>query len=181
MPALDLAVLADHLLEQATEALDAGAEPGVPGAPARRLITIGAPAFDFDSCAMLAVSVMPSVRLGQAGDQSDVGRGVACLTMTLAELRVTLIGCIPSIDDAGRSPSAAAITAASTPLLGQGWVMWCGLHNLRRSGILFPPSVPGDDRVVSIGPLTAIDAQGGALGWFVSVLVQIDLDRDLGT
>lgn len=182
MPLLDLADLAGVLLEQSAAALDAAADAGlgVAGAPARQVLAISQPVFDFGACEQLAVSVSPSVRIAETGEQSTLALGVACHGLTVVGLRVWLTGCVPTVDDAGHAPTAAALNASTVPLLGQGWALYCGLRNRRRSGDIFPPTTDGPKRSCSVGPLVPLDTRGGVAGWTIDVLVELDPDTGLG-
>jgi hypothetical protein len=176
VPALDLLELASELLVQSAEILDSAADPGngVPGAPDRRIITVGTPALD--CCDQLAVHVVTGYE-ERTGDQGRIAQGVACHGMTFVELRVQITGCVPSVDDRGNPPSADAINRSAVALYSHGWTMWCGLNN-RAGSELFGEGMP--KRAITVGPLTPVEEQGGCAGWFVQVAVQLDPDPDLG-
>ena len=184
MGVLDLANLAGALLDEAAEILDAAASPslGVPGAPARQVLSVGPPAFD--SCDQLAVSVNPSVRVAITGDQAELVVGDKCHGMTLAGLRLWLTGCTPGPSRDGSPPTPEALNAASTRLYAQGWALWCGLRNRLHDGSLFsafyagltPPTLRP---VVIVLALTPVPASGGYAGWTIDVVPQLDPDPDL--
>lgn len=183
MPALDLFELASELLIQAAAALDEeaqpamGGDPAIEGAPDRRVVVVGQPAFD--CCEQLAVGVSPpGVGFIQMGDQSQLARGVACATVTEVPLRVTLTACVPGPAGDGGPPSARAINLSAVALYARGWTLWCGLRNRTREGVLFSEGQPR--RAVNVGTLQPIDPQGGCAGWTFDVTVQLDPDPELG-
>jgi len=181
---LDLANLAGALLDEAAGILDGAANPGlgVPGAPARQVLSIGPPALD--ACDQLAVSVSPAVRVAITGDQAELVIGTKCHGLTLAGLRLWLTACVPAVTRDGNAPAPEAVNAASTRLYAQGWALWSGLRNRLSAGTLLASFYAGlEDPIfrptLLVLALTPLPALGGVAGWTVDVIPQLDPDPDL--
>lgn len=171
MPVHDFMEHASALLLAAADVLDT-VEPGAPG---RQVVTIGPP--PLDCCDQLAVSAI-EMRDARVGPQDEAGLLRKCMSMNLVALRVTITGCVPTVDERGNPPTPAAINNASTTLYGQGWTLWCGLYTRLVAGTVFDDDL--EPRESFIGPLLPLPEQGGCAGFTVDVVARLDRDRGLG-
>ena len=160
--------LAVDLLAACVEALDTipDFEPGFVGAPARRFVSPGKPAYD--CCdgvehGQLTVHIQPVLEgPHQKPTNSYVGR------INRVRLNITSLRCIP-MQQGGDPPVPADQTAIAAQLNRDGWAIWNHLYNLQREQLLFDQC--GE---VIWGQLTAVDASGLCGGWTLAITVSLD-------
>lgn len=164
----DLQDLAVEVLEACVEALDTIPvfEPGFVGAPARRFVSPGKPAYDCcdgEEQGQLTVHVQP-VAEGphQKPTNSYVGR------INRVRLIITSLRCI-GMDPDGNPPDPATATAQAAQINRDGWAIWNHLFNLQREEMLFTQC--GE---VIWGTLDSIPAQGLCGGWTLAITVSLD-------
>lgn len=169
MDGLDLFAAASAVLDVSAQSLDSLTAHGLSGAPARRYVAPGLPAFDCEQLTVYAalLSEAPTSPLSpapQSGSRQTSGR------VNVASFLVSVVRCdIPVSGDRG-APSVDGLEAAAEQIYGDGWSVWNGLWWSFRNGLLL-----GDDRC-SIRSMTAghpLDPQSGFGGWNVELKVQL--------
>jgi hypothetical protein len=167
----DLYDAAVTLLAAASEAVED--TPG--GAITYQAIWPGAPSYDcvpalFVHAGGLAVADTYPLQPPLQPMQRIVDGGL----VELLELRITVLRCVPVIDQAQQSivlPSPALINASSQEVFADLWAIWNHLKNLHRAGLLFQS--PSGRREFAFDPVIPIRTSGGAGGWEIPVRFQL--------
>ena len=140
------------------------------GAPERRYVAFGLPAFD---CEQLTVHAF---QVGEA----DVGpnetsmdrfkRGHPYPRVNMAFLVVTIArDCYPGPTGTTEAPAVADLVAASEVLYADGWALWNRLSSALRDGELFEAC-----SLVGWEPLQPTNPDGGIAAWTMGVQVSLD-------
>lgn len=141
------------------------------GVPPRQLVSSGLAAWD--CCPQLAVWVA-SPDQAQTIPTSPALAPAQRVTKTGSVNLITLLAvvtrCVPVIDDDGRLPDPAAMTAAAAQTDADIWALWNYIPAAVRAGVLFSPRCSG----VIIDGTVAQNAQGGCAGWAYQVRVPLD-------
>lgn len=157
MPADYLQILASDLLAAALAGL-APARTGNPE-PDRVYISHGAPAWDdCDGSGQLSVWVGPIQHV-------QVALGNVCQIRPSAPLCVTLLRCVPTMNDDGSPPSAAALTASAGELNRDVWSLLTELY-------AFAAALGCD--MVDVGSAEPLGPEGGLAGWRVCLDVLLN-------
>ena len=163
----DLHDLAEEVLAACVEALDTIPvfAPGFVGAPARRFVSPGKPAYDCcdgEEHGQLTVHIRP-VAEGPHEKQTNSFVGwINRVTVNITSLR-----CI-GMDPDGNPPEAEVANAQAAQLNRDGWALWNHLHNMQREGLLFEEC--GE---VIWGQLIPVDPSGLCGGWTLTITVSL--------
>lgn len=164
----DLAALAQEYLDACVAALNT-----VPaGAPDRRFLSAGPPAWD--CCPQLSVHVVtPVVAETSAGPGALAGghRITVSGQVNLVDMVATIIRCVPTVTEDALPPAAADLTASARETYSDVWALWNTLSEMKRQKTLFQT---GCAREVYLLPGVALVAEGGCSGWAIGVRVQLD-------
>jgi hypothetical protein len=142
------------------------------GAPTWQVITQGPPPYDCTD--MLAVSVGTIAHDPNLGRLQGVIRDNRVMVVPIVPMTVTVLRCASAVPTGGVAidlPTVAQILADSEKVYQDGWSLFCGLNGLYRSEQLFsgyPCRVFAVDGALPIAP------EGGALGWGITLHVQLD-------
>lgn len=166
----DLYDMAAEVLAACVAALDTlTAVDGLEGAPARRYVAPGLPAFD--CCDELTVRV---ALIGQGGVPGvTAGREHSIGRQNLATLIATVTRCTPTGSGTGKSykpPTEAALEANARQVLADGWVLWNHLSQQIASDTL----LGGRCSVAHWDGGRPLDPQGGCAGWIFQLRPEID-------
>ena len=164
----DLHDLAVEVLDACVEALDTipDFEPGFVGAPARRFVSPGKPAYDCcdgEEHGQLTVHVSPVVE----GPHEKQTNSFVYRTNRV-RVNITSLRCI-GMDPDGNPPDPDVATAQAAQLNRDGWAIWNHLFNLQRADLIFTQC--GE---VIWGQLTAVDPSGLCGGWTLPITVSLD-------
>lgn len=163
----DLNDLAEAFLQAATDALNL--TPA--GAPGRRLVSSGRPAFD--CCGQLSVwvsGIAPVISqtratVGALAAAKGPQRPVATIVIQATRCDAT------ERKEGGRpkGPSASAISAVAAETNADAWALWTHLDQAIREGDL-AETCTGAFR----DGMTVIDSQGGCVGWELTYRVPMN-------
>lgn len=176
MPADYLSDLADELLAVALASLS---EARTGTAPPKSWIAHGPPVADHccdddETSGQLTVHLTPFAGVAVRATRSGKGGPVQCQFTTHANFVVTLLRCVPVLQDSGDSPPVEDLDAAGGLLLVDLWALVRGVLDAHKANDLFS-SV--DCGAVEIGQADLVEEQGGCAGWTFSVTVRLsDLD-----
>lgn len=161
----DLHALCEEFLAACVEALDSISAPGLAGAPERRYVSPGTPAFD--CCDQLTVHAQA---ITETLDRNGLNQGIKHRLQSrvnLVQLVATATRCIPQLE--GESfPSATDLEAAAEQTNADAWALWNHVWNLARSGSLFTLC----DEVFWDG-MRAINPSGGCGGWTLTLRAEL--------
>jgi hypothetical protein len=166
----DLHAFAVAYLDACVEALDT--IPNFPetsallGAPDRRFVSPGIPVWD--CCEQLAVHVPLMNEADTTPGGLDAGKRTNRGYVNSITFLATITRCIPTMDDNGNPPTAAALEAKAAQIDADGWALWNHLHNLKASAQLLTLC----DEMFFDGILAAVPS-GGCAGWTVTVRAAI--------
>ena len=161
----DLFALAEEYLDLCVVALEAAQ-----GAPPRRYVSPGPPAWD---CELVAVHVGGPVVAPTSSGPGALAEGhrlQATGQVNIIDLVATILRCVPVMKADGSAPVASSVTDASRVTLSDLWTIWNHIAHGRREGTLFD----GKCRDVTMDPAVTLAPAGGFAGWQVSVRVQLD-------
>ena len=165
----NLHALAEEYLDACTAALDTIQDfaPGLGGAPERRFISPGLPAFD--CCDQLSVHIQGVLDAQTLPGGLGAGRRHAYGgKVNLVLMVATLTRCVPVITDK-TWPTPEEMEVAAEQINADGWALWNHLFNLALAGQLF--QFCGE---VHWDGLNSIVPQGGCGGWTLGVRVRLD-------
>lgn len=140
------------------------------GPPGRQIVSTGPPPWD---CEQLTVftggpavgdtyPLQPALSPGhRAANQGMVN---------LIVLVVTVIRCVPVIDEYGGLPSADEITAAAAQTNADLWAIWNHVARRKRDATLFAPK----EREMFMDPAVTLTTNGGFGGWNIQLRVELD-------
>lgn len=163
----DLYALADEYLDACVIALADTPDgppdrvfvsPGVPSwdCPEQLTVHIGAPVVA--DTFPLQPSLSPAHRVTVQGE-------VDVIVVT-----ATILRCVPTVDDYGNLPSPATIDAAAQQTCADLWAIWNHIKKGKRDGTLFAPK----EREFRLDPAVSLPQGGGAAGWQIPIVVQLD-------
>lgn len=155
---------ADELLTVANQAL----ATTVGGAIDRAFVSPTLPALD--CCAQLTVDVR-SIQFETTSPTNPlpaIGHR-ATNALYLAVLVITVARCAPVVGQ-NTLPSIADMETSSRETTEDLWAIWNTLQALKREGLLFGGKCPA----LYIDPPVPLNAEGGCVGWVVSVRPAID-------
>lgn len=159
-----------ELLDAATASLGAGA-------PSRRYVSVGEPAFDCDQMTTHIVSFGVAPTSPQGAPRDTQLRHTVLYEAVLALIVVrcyTDAGAEPSLlDQTVKLPTVAALTAVAQVLHTDAWKLWHDLRDGFKNGTLFAGA---GCRGKSLGPLVPIGEQGAVNGWRLTVTVEVGGD-----
>lgn len=160
----DLFDLAEEFLAACEEALDTipGYLPDLDGAPTRSFVAPGRPAAD--CCPQMTVHVA-TVFDDQLGAFVP-GRSYMTTRMNQVTLAVTLFRCAETEKP---MPAQAELVAAAMQVDADGWALWNHIFGMVRAGTLFTRCSE-----VKFGLLSSLPPEGGCVGWFWPVEIQLD-------
>ena len=101
-------------------------------------------------------------------------RQVTTGVVNLIELTITVLRCVPTLEQAGQTialPSPAAVSAAAEQTMGDVWAIWNGLKNQHRAGTLFQR--PSGRREFGFNPAVAVRTSGGVGGWEIPCVLEL--------
>jgi len=157
MPADYLQTLALDLLAAAEAAVDV-ARTGNPN-PDRVYVAHNEPAWDVcDGTGQLSVYVGPII-------STQVTLGNVCQVRPAAPFCVTLLRCVPTMNDDGTPPSAAELTTSAGVLNSDIWSLLNGLYD-------FATDLGCD--MVDVGEALPLGPDGGLAGWRVCLDVLLN-------
>lgn len=165
---------ADDLFDLCGEFLDACVEAlatTMGGAPGLQFVSPGPPAWDCCDAIIvyaggpLVAETSPGSPVLAPGHRVQAYGVVNLITMTATALR-----CVPTLDDDGNPPTAAAMTLAAAVTNADCWAITNYCRSKQRAGLLFAPK----EREVFWRPAVAVGQQGGCGGWALTVDVQLD-------
>lgn len=165
----DLHDLAQELLDACVEALDTIPvfEPEFVGAPARRFVSPGKPAYDCcdgEEQGQLTVHVQP---VAEGPHQPGPNRASQA-RINRVRLNITSLRCI-GMDPDGNPPDPAVAAAQAEQINRDGWAIWNHVWNMQREGLIF--SECGE---VIWGQLTSLDPSGLCGGWTLTITASLD-------
>lgn len=149
-----LADLVDLVLAEAETLLAAAGRPAF----GRVYRSHGQPAWDLcdtDTLTAYVAVVQPT--------PGTTGRG-GCAVSWRSEVHVQIIRCVPTIDDAGRAPTAADLDASAADLAADVWVLAAGIGDLI-------VAAAGDCESATIGQARPLGPQGGLAAWDLPVML----------
>lgn len=151
--------LLDDLLAEAVNSLNTtdGADPP----PESQFVAQGTVAWDCDLLAVHLVRLEPKLL---------DPRAERCAIVHMARVAVTLLRCVPKVDDNGQPPSPAEMDTANRQLAVDGWALWKGLTRAWADGS-WPIGIPCKN--VKWGGLEPLAPSGGLAGWRVEATVQL--------
>lgn len=170
---LDLFVLCEELLDAATDALNTIplADPLLLGAPDRRFVNPGLPAFD--CCDQLTVHTDRVADAATLAPALSPGKRHTLGKKNVVSLIITSTRCIPTGVDgpAGtfQLPEPAELSASAEQINADGWALWNHIYNLLAAGDLLSRC----SNVVFDG-LVSVPPQGGCGGWTLTISAQYD-------
>lgn len=144
----------------------------------RHYVSIGEPAYD--CCPQMTVFTqrLEDAAAGPTAPQSVEGAmriGKRSGRRIWATMQIDVVGCVPtgtlSKSNVWSPPSADALHVKAAEIYEWGWMLRCGLAQMKRDGDLFNPAVC---RETDLGLAVPITPEGGCAGWRVPVLVQLD-------
>lgn len=163
----DLHDLALEYLDACSEALALTDK----GSPDRQVVATSEPAWD--CCDQLAVYVaLPSVADTQpTGPPLAPGHRIQKYgSYYIVTLVAIVTRCVSTVDEQGRPPPAADITADAAVTNADVWALWNWIPKQVRAGALFAPK----ERETFVDGAVGQNAQGGCAGWAFQVRVQLD-------
>jgi hypothetical protein len=168
----------DSLFAVATELLAKSAAilAGTPaGAPANQYVAHGPPAYDCPESLIVNTGALSYGGFRRSGETSYT-EDPKMHVVPIAPLTVTVLRCVnrqamPSGGLAITPASLAAIQADAQIVYRDGWSLFCGLRKAYRDGTLFS-GFPC--RFYDMSDALPVAPEGGALGWTLDVVVQLD-------
>lgn len=160
-----------HLMQEYLDACVAALATTVGGVPDCVYLSEGPPPWD----------VIPSLvvhcggpALGDTGPlQPMLAPGHRIQTtgeVNLVTLTATVLRCATQIDDEGNLPTAEEHLAVATQTSSDLWAIWNTVKSMKRSETLFAPR----SREFFFDPAVAVNQQGGAAGWQITVRTELD-------
>lgn len=139
------------------------------GAPERRFVTNGPPAWD--CCPQLTVHVGgPAVADTAATRTLGPGHRIATTGfVNMVSMTATILRCAPIIEG-NTLPSPAALAAAAAEMDADLWAIWNWIATRKRDLSLFGPK----ERELLMDPASSLNQQGGCCGWQIPIRVQLD-------
>lgn len=162
----DLQITAEEYLGACIDALD---QLTARGAPARRFISPGLPAWD---CEMLCVHVGGAAIAGTRIDGGALAEGHRIVLTGVVDqvtLTATIIRCEPSTPN-GKPLTAAQLTTYASVLNADMWAIRNWVISRKADGTLFG----GNCREMSLDPARAFTVEGLMGGWEIPIRVTVD-------
>lgn len=136
------------------------------GEPNCAYICAGPPAWDSFPC-LIVHSGGPAV-----GDtfplQPSLAPGHRVTTnaqVNLVSITATILRCAAILDDNGQAPSVEEQDSAARQTSADLWAIWNHVREAKKAGTLFAPR----EREFFFDPAVAVNQQGGAAGWQITV------------
>jgi hypothetical protein len=141
------------------------------GAPQCAYISPGVPAWD--ACPCLVVHCGGPVVADTFPLQPALGpdhRVTVHGQVNLIVLTATILRCVPVITEEGGLPQPADFAAATQQTSADLWAIWNHVRQAKHDGTLFAPR----EREFRFEPPVAVNQQGGAGGWQITVRTELD-------
>lgn len=171
--ALDLFLTAERLLTVCTEALDDQLPPlGLEGAPERRYVSPGLPAFDCPTQLTVHIPALTEELTVPLSPQPATGsRQKARGRINLVNFVVTIVRCAPGMENSGVFPTVDEEESSAEQVMADGWCLWVTIFRLAMNGDLFGGDVC-QVRRMSSSP--SLDPMGGTVGWTINLQTELD-------
>lgn len=163
----DLLAAMQEFFDACVEAL----ETTVGGVPECRYISEGPPPWDTIPSLMVHTvgpvlgDTLPLQPMLQPGHRVTVTGQV-----NLVGLTATILRCATVINDSGELPTPAEHLAVTTLITQDVWAIWNVVKQKKRAGTLFAPK----ERELFFAPSVAVNQQGGACGWQLTFVTELD-------
>lgn len=164
--------IATELLARSTAIL-----AGTPaGAPTNQYVAHGPPAYDCPDSLIVNVGTIAYGPFSRGPSTGTAAPDPKSFVVPIVPLTVTLLRCVnrqamPSGGVQVRPATLTAIQADAQIVYRDGWSLFCGLRKGYRDGTLFA-GFPC--RFYDMTGALPVAPEGGALGWTLDVLVQLD-------
>lgn len=90
--------------------------------------------------------------------------------VNLVSLTATILRCATQIDESGNLPNSEEHAVVALQTSSDLWAIWNHVKQAKRSGSLFPPR----EREFFLDPAVAVNQQGGAAGWQITIRTALD-------
>lgn len=162
----------DDLFDLCEEYLEACVSALGSDVPDRRFVNYGPPAWDCpEQLTVHAGGPVVADTLPLQPSLEPAHRAAVQGMVNMVSLTATILRCVPMIEEDGDAPSPQDIEVASRQTCSDVWAIWNWLVSKKADGTLFPPR---ESRELFIDPAVAVNPQGGAAGWQITVRVQLD-------
>jgi hypothetical protein len=164
--------LAAELLAKSAAILAAS----VNGAPTNQYVAHGPPAYDCPDSLIVNTGAVAYGPFARGPSQGTAVLDPKSHVVPLVPLTVTVLRCVnqqamPSGGVAIQPAKLAAVQADAQKVYRDGWSLFCGLRKMNRDGTLFA-GFPC--RFYDMTGALPVSPEGGALGWTLDVIVQLD-------
>ncbi len=168
--ALDLWDASQRLLEVSTETLATLVAHGLRGAPARRYVAAGLPAFDCEQLVVWTQGLSEELTNPLAPQPATGSRPKARGRINLVNFEVSVVRCIATLSG-NQVPTVDQEEAGAEQILADGWALWNRLFGLAMRNELFGGDVCQVRRMQSSHP---VDPAGGFGGWNIVIQTEVD-------
>lgn len=141
------------------------------GPPDCRYLAPGPPPWDSMPCLIVYAGGPQVAETLPLAPVLSPGHRVAVMAeVDLVSITATILRCAPALDDAGQMPPLSVFDATTRQTSADLWAVWAHLKQAKRDETLFSPK----EREFFLDPAVAVNQEGGACGWQVTLRTQID-------
>jgi hypothetical protein len=146
------------------------------GAPANQYVAHGPPAYDCPDSLIVNTGTIGYGPFARGPSTGTAAIDPKSFVVPVVPLTVTALRCVnqqamPSGGVAIRPAKITAVQADAQVVYRDGWSLWCGLRKATRENTLFA-GFPC--RFYDMSGALPVSPEGGALGWAIDVVVQLD-------
>jgi hypothetical protein len=142
------------------------------GSPSCFYVSSGPPAWDSLDC-LIVHAGGPAIAdtLPLQPSLSTLHRATVQGSVNLVAMTATILRCAASMhDDDALPPTIAEQNAVAEQTSADLWAIWNYVQTAKRQSLLFPPR----EREFALEPPVAVNQQGGATGWQITIRTQLD-------